>query len=273
MQKKLMVLLLVITISFLLLSTRVARAQEQNSSEVLWSIVNKLDIAAASLRRGDTSSASTYISSAYEEYAEKLSTSVAAADNSLDDQIKQSFQAVAQNPIENNIFSLRSDVSRAAALIGVYLSPLFAYSIFIILAIGILAAFSVTFVSKHMVNWELVKQNKAKISEYYKEFREAQKKRDMKSLHKIQQRQNEIMQMQKVNSMQNLKPTIIYFVPLLLLWVSLGIVFRGWVVAWMPFVRIDLPFIGPLVTFGVGWWYFITYLGFSQIFRKIMIGD
>jgi uncharacterized membrane protein (DUF106 family) len=62
-------------------------------------------------------------------------------------------------------------------------------------------------------------------------------------------------------------------VPLFVLWIALGQIFKGWVVAWLPFIRIDLPFIGPLVVFGVGWWYFLTYLGFSQILRKVIIGD
>jgi uncharacterized membrane protein (DUF106 family) len=143
----------------------------------------------------------------------------------------------------------------------------------VILAVAIAVAYLVTLLTKRMVNWALVKENKQKVDEYYKEYREATRSRDMKAMHKIKQRQSEIMKLQNQNMMQTLKPTIVYFVPLIILWVTLTGYFSGWVVAWMPFIRIDLPFLGPLVTFGVGWWYFLTYLGFSQIFRKMIIGD
>lgn len=273
MQKKLLVLLMVMAISSSLLVSSLAQAQEQGNSEDLFSIINRLDSSASSLRKGDSESAKAAIANAFLQYDNRFSRSISGVDDSLDNQIRDKFAVVSQTPSEGDILSLRSDVSRAASLVGVYLPPLYQYSIFIVLGIGVTAAFFVNLVSKRMVNWDMVKQNKAKIAEYYKEYREAQKKRDMKQIHKIQQRQSEIMNLQKTNTSQNMKPTIIYFVPLLLLWMSLGGIFRGWVVAWLPFARIDIPFIGPVVVFGVGWWYFLTYLGFSQILRKVMIGD
>jgi len=273
MQKKLVILLTVIAISSSLLLSGLARAQEQGDSEDLFSILNKLDISASSLRKGESEPAKASIRSAFDLYEIKFSPSVSKIDALLDNQIRDKFVVVSQTPSEPDILSLRSDVSRAASLIGVRLSPLFEYSIFIVLGIGFVAAFFVNFVSKKMVNWELIKQNKVKIAEFQKEYREAMKKRDMKLVHKLQQRQPEINKLMMQNTSQNLKPTIIYIVPLFLLWISLGGLFRGWIVAWLPFFRIDIPFIGPLVVFGVGWWYFITYLGFSQILRKVMIGD
>lgn len=161
---------------------------------------------------------------------------------------------------------------RAASLIGVYLPPLYAYSLFIILGIAVVVSLLVTLLNKRLVNWDLVKESKSKIAEFQKELREARSKRDMKQLHKIQQRQGEIVKLQGQMFKQTLKPTIIYLIPLMLLWIILLNVYSGWVVAWLPF-SIDLPFFGRLVAFGVGWWYFISYLGFSQIFRKVLIGD
>lgn len=273
MQKKLIVLLMVMAISSSLLVAGLVRAQEQGDSEDLFSIINKLDISASSMRKNDSEPAKAAIAAAFAQYKDRFSTSVSGKDNSLNNQIIDEFNIESQSPSENGILSLRSNVSKAASLIGVYLQPLYQYSIFIVLGIGVLAAFFVNLVSKRMVNWDTVKQNKAKIAEYNKELREARKKRDMKQMHKIQQRQSEINKLMKTNASQNMKPTIIYFVPLLVLWMSLGGIFRGWVVAWLPFTLMNIPFVGTLVVFGVGWWYFLTYLGFSQILRKIMIGD
>jgi uncharacterized membrane protein (DUF106 family) len=272
MYKKISMILLTVVI-LLSFSVTNARAQGQANSEDLKSILNKLDISTSALRKGDIGPAKASIRSALLEYETKMSPSLTIKDNALNQWIKYEFTELAQLPIEENIFTLRSDVVKAAGLIGVYLSPLYNYALFVILAVAIVVAFVVTYLTKYMVNWQLVKENKAKISEYYKEYREAMKARDVKAMHKIKQRQVEIMKLQNQNMVQTLKPTIVYIIPLFLLWITLTGVFGGWVVAWMPFVRIDLPFYGPLVTFGVGWWYFITYMSFSQIFRKMIIGD
>ncbi|MGC8816580.1 MAG: EMC3/TMCO1 family protein [Candidatus Hadarchaeum sp.] len=273
MLKKMSILMLVLALSSALMLSGLAQAQGQGSSGDLFRIINNLDTSAASLRRGDSDSAKNYIGLAFQDYIANFSSSVAEVNSSLDEQIKNKFAAVYQTPVESEIISLRADVSKATSLVGVYLSPLFEYSIFVILGISLAVSFFVTLITKKMVNWELVKQNKEKIAAFQKEYREAMKKRDMKLVHKLQLQQPEINKLMMQNTSQTMKPSIIYMIPLFVLWVALNHFFKGWVVAWLPFVRIDLPFIGPLVVFGVGWWYFITYLGFSQIFRKVVIGD
>ncbi|MBC7218994.1 MAG: TMCO1/EMC3 family protein [Hadesarchaea archaeon] len=272
MQKK-MLIVLALALSFALILPGLARAQGTGDSDDLFRIINSLDTSAASLRRGNSDSAKSLIEQAYQDYQSSFSSSVAGVDSSLDEQIKGKFTAVYQAPTEAEIMSLRSDVSRAASLVGVHLSPIFEYSLFVILGISIAVSLLVNIITKKMVNWELVKQNKEKIAAFQKEYREAMKKRDMKLVHKLQLQQPEINKLMMQNTSQTMKPSIIYMIPLFILWITLSGYFKGWVVAWLPFIRIDLPFIGPLVVFGFGWWYFITYLGFSQIFRKVIIGD
>lgn len=266
-------LLLVLVVSSALMVSGLARAQTHGDSNDLFSIINSLDTSAASLRRGDSESAKSYITQAYEGYLSSFSSSVAEVNPSLDEQIKGKFASVFQTLAETEIMSLRSEISKAASMLGVRLSPLFEYSLFVILGISVAVSFFVNLITKKMVNWELVKQNKEKIAAFQKEYREAMKKRDMKLVHKLQLQQPEINKLMMQNTSQTLKPSIVYMIPLFVLWIAMSGYFKGWVVAWLPFIRIDLPFIGPLVVFGVGWWYFITYLGFSQIFRKIIIGD
>ncbi|MGQ9788875.1 MAG: EMC3/TMCO1 family protein [Candidatus Hadarchaeaceae archaeon] len=272
MQKKTLVVLALMLL-FALMLQGLAQAQGAGDSDDLFRIINNLDTSAATLRRGDSASAKSLINQTLEDYLTSFSSSVAGVDISLDEQIKGKFATASQTPTEAEILSLRSDISRAASMVGVRLSPVFEYSLFIILGISITVSLFVNIITKKMVNWELVKQNKEKISAFQKEYREAMKKRDTKLVHKLQLQQPEINKLMMQNTSQTLKPSIIYMIPLFILWIALNGYYKGWVVAWLPFVRIDLPFIGPLVVFGVGWWYFVTYLGFSQIFRKIMIGD
>ncbi len=271
MQKKMMVLLIVAALSLSVLGAGSVQAQGENDQANLATLVNKLDTSITSLRKGDTGP-STLISDASTIYQSSFSPRLENIDNSLNTKINQAFTSLAQNPVEENIFALRADVLRAASLIGISLPPLYAYSLFILLGVGVVVSLFVTLLNKRLVNWDFVRENKAKISEFQKELREARSKKDMKQMHKLQQRQSEIMKLQGKMFKQTMKPTIIYIIPLLLVWTILLNVYSGWVVAWLPF-SIDLPIFGRLVAFGVGWWYFITYLGISQIFRKIMIRD
>ncbi len=272
MRKKLLVLLMVVAISSSLLLPGLVQAQDQANSEDLFSVLNKLDIAASSLRKGDADSAKASMNAAFLVYENKFSPEVTEVDVTLDNQIIDDFTVYSQSPTEADILSLRSEVSRAAELIGVELSPLFQYAIFLVIGLSFAVALFTTLVSKKMVDWKQFKESKTKISEYNKELREAQRKRDMKQVYKLQQRQSEIMKLNSAMMSQNMKPTLIIMVVLLPMWFFISGIFHGWVVAWLPF-NLDLPFVGKLVVFGMGWWYFLNSLAFSQILRKILIGD
>lgn len=270
MRKEMKVLLIVAALSLSILGAGSVQAQEENDQANLATLVNTLDTSISSLRKGE--GARELIEQASDDYDNYFSSRVATVDNSLDNKIRNAFISLKENPVEGDIFALRSDVLRAASLIGISLPPLYAYSLFIILGIGVVVSLLVTLLNKRLVNWDLVRENKAKVAEFQKELREARSKKDMKQMHKLQQRQSEIVKLQGAMFKQTFKPMIIYLIPLLLIWTILLNVFSGWVVAWLPF-RIDLPIFGSMVAFGVGWWYFIIYLGFSQIFRKILIRD
>ncbi len=272
MRKETIAILIVAALSLSIFSAGSVQAQGEDDQDNFTLLVNTLDTSISSLRKGDEVGAKSLIGQASDSYDANFSSRVAAAENSLDNEIKNAFNSLKENPVEENIFALRANVLHAASLIGVSLSPIHAYSLFIIIGIGLTVSLLVTLLNKRMVNWNLVRENKAKISEFQKELREARNKKDTKQIHKLQQRQSEIVKLQGSMFKQTLKPTIIYLIPLLLLWTFLLNIYSGWVVAWLPF-SIDLPVFGRIVVFGVGWWYFITYLGFSQIFRKIMIRD
>lgn len=270
MRKETTILIIAATFFALAFSAGIVAAQAGDDQPNLALLVNKLDTSISSLRKGDDSGA--LLSEASTLYSENFAPLVENIDNELNTGINGAFDSLKDNPTEENIFALRSDVLRAASLIGVYLPPLYAYSLFIVLGISVIVSLLITLLTKRLVNWEFVRDAKAKTSEFQKELYEAKSKKDVKQLHKIQQRQAEITKLQGKMFSQTLKPTIIYMIPMMLLWYMLIGAYGGWAIAWLPF-RIDLPIFGPLVAFGVGWWYFITYLGFSQIFRKILIRD
>jgi uncharacterized membrane protein (DUF106 family) len=264
MKKEMIVLLIVAALSLSVLSIGSVRAQGENTQANVTTLVRTLDTSISSLRKGDENGAESLIGQAENYYDNYLSPSV---ETSLDNKIKTAFTSLKENAVEENIFALRADILQLASL-----SPLYAYSLFIILGVAVIVSLLTTLLNKRMVNWDLVRKNKAEIAKYQKELREAMKKRDAKEVHKLQQRRGEIAKLSGEMTKQTLKPSIVYIIPMMLIYILLFNFYSGWVVAWLPF-SIDIPFLGRLVVFGVGLWYFITVFGFSQIFRKIMIRD
>jgi uncharacterized membrane protein (DUF106 family) len=94
----------------------------------------------------------------------------------------------------------------------------------------------------------------------------------MKRLYKLQQDQKRIMGLQGQVMMSSFKPAIFYIVPYFILWIWLSGLYKGWVVGWLPF-NLPLPYFGTIISLGFLSWFLISYFGFSQIWRKLLIGD
>jgi uncharacterized membrane protein (DUF106 family) len=190
----------------------------------------------------------------------------------IDNRITQAFNSLQQSATEENIRVLRSDISLMASELGIGLSSIYEYALFVVLGIGIFVSLLITLITRRVVNWERMREIKAEVSAFQKELREAQRKRDMKSVHKLQQDQKRIMSLQGTMMKENFKPTLFYIVPYFIFWFILSGIYAGWVVAWLPF-RLDLPFFGTWVSCGFLSWYLLTYFGFSQMWRKLLIRD
>ncbi len=190
----------------------------------------------------------------------------------IDNRITQAFNSLQQSATEENIRVLRSDISLMASELGIGLSSIYEYALFVVLGIGIFVSLLITLITRRVVNWERMREIKAEVSAFQKELREAQRKQDMKSVHNLQQDQKRIMALQGQMMKENFKPTLFYIVPYFIFWFILMGIYGGWVVAWLPF-RLDLPFFGTWVSCGFLSWYLLTYFGSSQLWRKLLIRD
>lgn len=187
----------------------------------------------------------------------------------LDARIAEAFRL---SPTEENIRALRSDISSMASKLGIGLSPIFEYAMFLILGMGAMISLLATLITKRVVNLARMKQIKAEVAAFQKEFREAQSKRDMKRIHKLQVEQKRILALQGEMMRENFKPMIFTAVPFFLFWIALGGIYSGWVVAWLPF-QIPLPFYGLWASCGFPSWFLITHFGSAQIWRKLLTPD
>jgi len=234
-------------------------------------VLQKIDSSIITLRKEGTDAAKASLQSAQGEI-QKISSSVENVDNVLKNKIETDYNSALSSADEDSIRALRADVSLAASKLGASISVIYEHAIFFILAIAVVFSLIITLITKRVVDWPKVKQIKKEVDDWRKSLLEAQRKKDMKRLYKLQQDQKRIMGLQGQVMMASLKPAIFYIVPYFLLWTWLGGMYSGWVVAWLPF-SLPLPIVGTMVSFGFLPWFLLSYFGFSSIWRKLLIGD
>jgi uncharacterized membrane protein (DUF106 family) len=121
-------------------------------------------------------------------------------------------------------------------------------------------------------NPEKSKAWRKEISEWNTELRKAQKAGDKKNMEKLMKKQQTIMQLQSKMMWQSMKVTLLFIVPLLLMWQVLGGFYRSSTgpidIAYFPGIgpTIPIPFIGGA---SLIWWYLICSFLFSTIFSHL----
>ncbi len=135
---------------------------------------------------------------------------------------------------------------------------------------ALLVAIGLTFVTslanRLLTNKEQRDAWRREISAWNDEFKKARKSGDKKLLAKIQKQQPRIMKLQSKMAWQSMKVSLIFFVPILLLWQFL---IGYYVVDGLPTVIAYLPwFDGPL-QLTIVWWYPLCSLTCGVIFSHI----
>jgi uncharacterized membrane protein (DUF106 family) len=115
------------------------------------------------------------------------------------------------------------------------------------------------------------------VGEWNKELREAQRSKDKKTVDKLMKKQQYIMKLQSKMMWQSMKVSLLFLVPLLIMWQLLGGFFTGVDIAVFPGLgpNISLP-LG--ITFGsLFWWYllssFLSGTVFSHVFGIIEVSE
>jgi uncharacterized membrane protein (DUF106 family) len=262
-------------IAVLLLATFAATVSAgDDQGDTYKRLLQKMDSSVVIVRKGgDPSETLSSAQGLYRQLVENenLSALGLAEENSRIENAFSSLISEGKSAPEDNIRDLRSDISQVAGELGIGLPFIYQNALFVILGLSIGLAFVITLVNKYTVNWEKVKAAKDRLKTWQKELRDAQRKRDMKRMHKLKQEQGKLMHEQKTIMIASFKPMIFYIIPYFLMWWWLRGLFGGWVVAWLPF-HLPLPFFGTLVSMGFLSWYLIAYFGFAQLMRRFLIG-
>jgi uncharacterized membrane protein (DUF106 family) len=135
-------------------------------------------------------------------------------------------------------------------------------------------------VNRILSNPKKTKTMRKEVAEWNSELRKAQKAGDKKAVDKLMKKQKAIMQLQSKMMWQSLKVTLIFFVPLLIIWQVLGGFYtappqppvanisRPMNVSYFPGFGPVLPL--PIFNISLIWWYLLCSLFFGTVFSHVL---
>jgi len=145
------------------------------------------------------------------------------------------------------------------------------YSTFFILSFSCLISLLTTSVNRRFTNPEKSRAWRKEISDWNKELRDARKSKDKKILEKVMKKQQYIMQLQSKMMWQSMKVSLLFLVPLLLMWQILGGMFGANPIAYFPGVGSIL--VVPIINLqfnSLFWWYLLCSLLFGTVFQHAL---
>ena len=103
------------------------------------------------------------------------------------------------------------------------------------------------------------------IAEWNEQFREARKSGNKKQMEKLMKKQQYILQIQAKMSWQSMKVSLLFFIPLMIVWFFLNNTYRKQPIAYFPGIGPQLLWLPPLF-----WWYLLCSFFFSTLFSHLL---
>lgn len=138
------------------------------------------------------------------------------------------------------------------------------YSTIFMLAIALGISLLTTLVNRLLTNPEKAKMWRKEVADWNKELRDAQRAKDKKTVDKLMRKQKYIMNLQSKMMWQSMKVSLLFIVPLFLMWSFLGGLYGGSALAYLPGIGSDLPL--PIFSNSLIWWYLLCSMLFGTVF-------
>jgi uncharacterized membrane protein (DUF106 family) len=122
-------------------------------------------------------------------------------------------------------------------------------------------------VNRLITNPEKSKASRKEVTEWNKQLREAQRAKDKKTVEKLMKKQQYIMQLQTKMMWNSMKVSLLFLIPLLLMWNLLGGFYSNIPIAIFPGLGSTLPL--PIFNTPLIWWYLLSSLLFGTAFSHI----
>jgi len=149
------------------------------------------------------------------------------------------------------------------------------YSTIFMLVLAALISLLTTLVNRLLTNPEKSKMWRKEVADWNRELRDAQRAKDKKTVDKLMRKQKYIMNLQSKMMWQSMKVSLLFLIPLLLMWSFLGGFYAGHAVAYLPGIGSDLPL--PIFSSSLIWWYLLCSMlfgtAFSHVFKLIEVSD
>jgi uncharacterized membrane protein (DUF106 family) len=144
-------------------------------------------------------------------------------------------------------------------------------------ALAGLVSLLTTLVNRRLTDPEKSKASRKEISDWNTEMRKAQRSKDKKALEKVMKKQQYIMQLQSKTMWQSMKVSLLFLVPLFIMWQVLGgfYTYHDLVtnssapipLAYLPGIGPNLPL--PIFNYSLIWWYLLCSLLFGTVFQHV----
>lgn len=135
------------------------------------------------------------------------------------------------------------------------------YSTIFILALAALVSLLTTLVNRRFTHPEKSRASRKEISDWNEELRSARRSKNKKTLDKVMKKQQYIMQLQSKMMWQSMKVSILFLIPLFIMWQILGGFYGPTPIAYFPGLGPNLPL--PIFSASLIWWY---------LFCSILVG-
>jgi uncharacterized membrane protein (DUF106 family) len=127
--------------------------------------------------------------------------------------------------------------------------------------------FVMTLANRLLSDPEKLKAWRKEVGDWYEQLRIAQKSGNKKQIEKLMKKQQYIMQLNAKASWQSMKVSLLFIIPLMVVWSFLGGIYGGAEIAYFPGVGWNLPI--PLFGASLLWWYTLCSFLFSTFFSHL----
>ena len=131
-----------------------------------------------------------------------------------------------------------------------------------VLLLGIGLTFLTSLANRFLTNREQINAWRREVSAWNAEFKKARKSGDKKLLAKVQKQQSRIMKIQSKMAWKQMRVSLIFFVPILLLWQLLINHYQNAMLA-------QLPWFGGMLPLTIVWWYPLCSLTAGILFSRL----
>ena len=143
------------------------------------------------------------------------------------------------------------------------------YSTLFLFSLSAAISLLTSLANRFLSNPEQAKAVRKEVGEWNKELREAQRSKDKKTVDKLMKKQQYIMKLQSKMMWQSMKVSLLFLVPLLIMWQLLG----------AELGRVDMavfPGLGPNIFLPLGitlsslfWWYLLSSFLSGTVFSHV----